>query len=107
MSCTASQLLEDACDSKIACIGEKIVLWRIIAQAVCNSMGCDANSLLKDACASKIACISEETVLLRIIAQGLCAGGGGGGSGSTQVYTGAAPPAAPADPTKAAVFYPT
>lgn len=31
---------------------------------------------------------------------------GGGGGGTVQVYTGAAPPAAPADPTKAALFYP-
>lgn len=33
--------------------------------------------------------------------------GGGGGGGAIQVYTGAAPPAAPADPTRAALFYPT
>lgn len=35
------------------------------------------------------------------------AGGGGGGTGIIQVYTGAAPPAAPDDPTEAAIFYPT
>ncbi len=32
---------------------------------------------------------------------------GGGGGGTIQVYTGAAPPAAPDDPTKPALFYPT
>lgn len=31
----------------------------------------------------------------------------GGGSGSQEIYTGAAPPAAPADPTKPAMFYPS
>lgn len=30
-----------------------------------------------------------------------------GGAGAQEVYTGAAPPAAPDDPTKPAVFYPT
>lgn len=34
-------------------------------------------------------------------------GGGGGGGGTIQVYTGAAPPAAPDDPTKPALYYPT
>lgn len=34
-------------------------------------------------------------------------GGGGGGGGGDQVYFGASPPAAPADPAKAALFYPT
>src|SRR6266550_1735438 len=32
---------------------------------------------------------------------------GGGGLGTTQVYTGATPPAAPDDPTKPALWYPT
>lgn len=32
---------------------------------------------------------------------------GGGGVGQQEVYTGAAPPAAPDDPTKPALFFPT
>ena len=32
--------------------------------------------------------------------------GSGSGSGTQQIYTAAAPPAAPADPTKAAIWYP-
>lgn len=32
---------------------------------------------------------------------------GGGGSGDPEVYTGAAAPAAPDDPTMPAIFYPT
>lgn len=32
---------------------------------------------------------------------------GGGGNGDTQVYTGAAAPATPDDPTLPAIFYPT
>lgn len=35
------------------------------------------------------------------------AGSGGGGSGDQQVYTGAAPPAAPDNPALPAVFYQT
>lgn len=35
----------------------------------------------------------------------ISAGGGGGGGGTIQVYTSAAPPAAPADPTKGALWY--
>jgi hypothetical protein len=34
------------------------------------------------------------------------AGSGGGGGGTQQVYNGASPPAAPADPTKGALWYP-
>lgn len=37
----------------------------------------------------------------------LLAGGGGGGGGVQQVYSGSAPPAAPANPALPAIFYPT
>lgn len=44
---------------------------------------------------------------LALLQQIVANGGGGGGSGTIQVYTGAAPPAAPDDPTKPALWYPT
>lgn len=47
------------------------------------------------------------SVKLTVLCQILAAGGGGGGGGTQEVFTGAAPPAAPTDPTKPAVFYPT
>lgn len=45
-------------------------------------------------------------ITLQKILQVTGSGGGGSGSGSQEVYQGAAPPAAPDDPTKPAVFYP-
>lgn len=52
---------------------------------------------------------TQQVLLVKIAywAKQVADNGGGGGGGSTQVYTGAAPPAAPANPAIAAVFYPT
>lgn len=47
----------------------------------------------------------EQRSLQKIVS--LMGGGAGGGSGAVQVYTGASPPAAPANPALPALFYPT
>lgn len=46
-------------------------------------------------------------ITLQKILQETGTGGGGSGSGSQEVYQGASPPAAPDDPTRPAVFYPS
>lgn len=100
---SADTLLAEACDSKVACLTNRDLLV-VIAQALADSAGMTANELLDAACESKIACLQERDLLI-VIAQVM--GDGGGGGGDQQVYSGAAPPAAPDNPALPAVFYPT
>ncbi len=69
---------------------------------------CSADVLLESG--KCFQCLTKKELQI-VIAQLLCEiktnGGGGGGGGTIQVYTGAAPPAAPDDPTKPALYYPT
>jgi len=100
---SADTLLADACTSKVACATHRDLLV-IIAQALAESAGMTADELLQAACTSRVACLGERDLLV-VIAQSLS--GGGSVGGAQEVYTGAAPPAAPADPTKPALYYPT
>jgi len=102
---TATTLLEDACDTGLACLSDRDLLVAI-AQALSESLGMTATELLQAACTSGIQCVQERDLLV-IIAEGINQGGGGGGGGTIQVYTGAAPPAAPDNPALPALFYPT
>ena len=98
---TATELLTDACESGIACLTDRDLLV-VLAQAVSAASGMTATQLLEAACASGIACLQNRDLLV-VAAQG----GGGGVSSLLEVYTGAAPPAAPDDPNAGAIFYPT
>ncbi len=99
---TATALLTDACESGIACLTDRDLLV-VLAQAVAASSGMTATELLQAACESGIACLQNRDLLV-VAAQAINDGGGGG---LLEVYTGAAPPAAPDDPLSGAVFYPT
>ena len=63
-----------------------------------------ANELLEAACESKIACLQNRDLLV-IIADAIAQSAAS--AAPQQVYTGAAPPAAPDDPSLPALFYPT
>lgn len=100
---TATALLEDACDTGVACLQNRDLLV-VIAQALVESLDMTATELLQAACTSGMACLQERDILIAI-AEGINQGGGGGG-GTIQVYEDR-DPAAPDDPTKAAVSYPS
>ncbi len=71
-----------------------------------TGMACDPQTLISEA--SCLLCTVPPGMWEAIKVSLLCQiAGGGGGGGTIQVYTGAAPPAAPDDPTKPALFYPT
>jgi hypothetical protein len=92
---TAAALQADACDDKIACLGQR-QLWIVIAQALATSVSMTATQLLDAACESGIACLEERNLLIAI-AEGINQGGAGGGSGV--VSDGVVDPvAAPANP---------
>lgn len=103
MACTAQELVTDA-RCLVAGMNDRQLL-AAIACLLADSLGmaCDPQTLVEDS-----RCLWEsmsERQLLASIALSICNGGGGGG-GTIQVYNGAAPPAAPTDPTKPAIFYP-
>lgn len=99
---TATALLEDACDTGVACLINRDLLV-VIAQALAEQVNMTATELLQAACTSGIACLQERDILVAI-AEGINQSGGGG-AGTIQVYEGRAP-APPDDPTKAALNYP-
>ena len=97
----------DAC--QFHCIPPGAIWYAILAALIDISNGddvpTDVNELLDQArCLEN--CIPPGLVPYQILTALMGLSGGTGG-GTIQVYTGAAPPAAPTDPTKAAVFYPT
>ena len=97
----------NACE--LDCYPPGTVWYAILAALIDISNGdpvpTDTNELIAEA-TCLINCIPPGLVPYQILTalRGISSGGTGG---STQVFTGAAPPAAPTDPTKAAVFYPT
>ena len=98
---SASQLLADACTSRIACLPDRDLLI-VLAQASAGSMA-TATELLEDACTSGIACLPDKQLLI-VIAQATNAGGGAGGVQQVyQDHTGSPPD----DPTKPAISFPT
>lgn len=101
---TATALLEDACDTGVACLQNRDLLV-VIAQALAEQVEMTASELLEAACESGISCLTEREIFIAI-AEGINQGGGGGGGGTIQVYEDR-DPAAPDDPTKAAVNYPS
>lgn len=100
---TATALLEDACDTGVSCLTNREILL-VIAQALAEQVDMTATELLQAACTSGIECLGERQLLVAI-AEGINQGGTGGGT--IQVYTGAAPPAAPDNPALPALYYPT
>lgn len=101
---TATALLEDACDTGVACLIHRNLLV-VIAQALAEQVNMTASELLQAACTSGIACLQERDILVAI-AEGINQGGGGGGAGAIEVYEGR-DPLPPDDPTKAALSYPS
>lgn len=105
MATPVSQTLIDAAQCLINCIPPGMVNYVILAQLRLNAGGSVAvpQSLI-DATQCELCSIPPGMVPYMILAQ-LITGGTGGGT--VQVYTGAAAPAAPNDPTAPALFYPT
>jgi putative Ig domain-containing protein len=72
----ANDLLDAACEDKIACLDERGLLIAI-SQSLADSLDKTAEELLQDACTSGIACLDERNLLI-VAAQSLSGGGGGG-----------------------------
>lgn len=82
---TATELLEDACDSGIACLQDRDLLVAI-AQALADSLSMTATELLEAACTSGIACLDSRNLMVAIaegtnqgVGDGESSEGGGGG----------------------------
>lgn len=65
----ANTALQDACTTKIACLGERELLI-VTAQSVAGLAGKDAATLLSEACTSRIACLTNRELRV-VIAQAL------------------------------------
>lgn len=76
---TATELLEDACDSGIRCLQDRDLLVAI-AQALADSLGMTATELLQAACTSGIACLGSRDLMVAI-AEGTNQNSGGGSGG--------------------------
>jgi hypothetical protein len=109
MACDPNTLLEQARCYECALSGTLIDAVEIVLLCAIrdgDTMACDPQSLLAEA--SCILCAIPPGAMGAVKLSLLCQILAGGGSGGTaQVFTGAAPPAAPTDPTQPAVFYPT
>lgn len=111
MACDPAQLLEDSkcfqCNLSGALFDAvEIVLLCAIRDG--DVMACDPSSLAEDA-KCILTCIPQgqmQAVKLAVLCE-IAEGGGVGGGCACQVFTGAAPPALPTDPTKPALFFPT
>lgn len=66
---TANEILEDACESKIACANEKDLLI-IIAELMRADAGLSVETILANACISRVACLQEKDLLI-VMAQSL------------------------------------
>jgi len=86
---TATELMADACEDGIFCLGDRQLLVAI-AQALAESVDMTAAQLRTAACASGIACLGDRQLLIAI-AEGINQGGGGGAGGASN-YQGAGSP---------------
>jgi len=97
MPSDATVLLEEACDSGIACLSDRDLLIAI-AEALAESLSMTAAELLTAACESKVACLDDHGLLI-VIAQGVAGGAISPGGGNGVVSDGVVDPvAAPANP---------
>lgn len=83
---TATELLEDACDSGISCLQDRDLLVAI-AQALADSLGMTATELLQSACDSGIACLGNRDLMVAI-AEGTNQNSGGGAGGGGEAGAG-------------------
>ena len=80
------------------------LLW--LAQHPAQTMTFADVQALRDSATCLAACMTHKELLASTVQLLNAGGGGGGGGGTIQIYTGTTPPAAPANPAAAALFYP-
>lgn len=109
MAADASALLALNC-----CLGRGYSEKELLAMSVqllasIASMAANPDTLLALNCCLGRGYSERELMAMMVqLLQGVVdGGGGGGGAGDVQVYTGAAPPAAPDNPALPALYYPT
>ena len=112
MATDANTLLADTVCYACLSPGEwqllKLGLLKQILLASSPMADTSTNALLE--AAKCYECLSPgmwQLIELGLLQQIAANGGGGGGGGDIQVYTGAAPPAAPDNPLLPALYYPT
>lgn len=95
---SAQELLQEACDSGIACL-EPGQLLQVYAQGLASTLGMNAQELISASCTSGIDCLEGDQLLKAIAEASRQIAANGGGSGCCNSDGVIDPVAAPADPT--------
>lgn len=104
MACDV-QTVQTNADPFLAVSEKQLLAMEVYLLCVIANMSCTAQSLVT-ASACYADCMSHKSLQAAIVYLLCQISAGSGGLGAAQMYTGIAPPVAPTDPTKAAIFYP-